>query len=86
MESPDSRSLSDLWSASRAPALVQRTLHLLSQLLKEAATTLSAKLSVGSLRTGMISYRFFYPSRGLCLDYILWKNRNRLSGQLSIDE
>lgn len=65
VESPDSRSLSDLWSASRAPALVQRTLHLLSQLLKEAATTLSAKLSVGSLRTGMPSYQFFYPSRGL---------------------
>lgn len=85
VESPNSRSLSDLWSASRAPALVARGLCGSFQLLKEAARTLSAKLSVGSLRTSMTSYQFFYPSRGLCLDYILWKNRNRLSGQLSID-
>jgi len=50
----------------RAPCSgCQRTLGLLSQLLKEAARTPSAKLSVGSLRTGMPSYQFFYPSRGL---------------------
>lgn len=49
VESPNSRSLSDLWSASRAPALARGLCGSSFQLLKEAARTLSAKLSVGSL-------------------------------------